>query len=97
MMPVGQLGFAVLISMFAGPEAVASAEAFAAHVRYSGVAVSHNPCMALLGGPAAMVATYLIGRTQNDTSPPIYLIGAAIVSALFILSLAETLCMPLAE
>jgi len=96
-MLMGQLGFAILISMFAGPEAAASAEAFAARVRCSSVAVSHNLCMALLGGTAPMVATYLIQRTQNDMSPPIYLIGAAIVSAVFILSLAETARMPLAE
>ncbi|HKD70358.1 MAG TPA: MFS transporter [Candidatus Binataceae bacterium] len=93
----GQIGFAVLISMFAGAGAAASAEAFERHVRCSGVAVSHNLCMALLGGTAPMVATYLIDRTQYDMTPPLYLIGAAIVSALFVLSLAETARVPLAE
>jgi MFS transporter, MHS family, proline/betaine transporter len=93
----GQIGFAILISMFAGAEAAASAEAFQRHVRCSGVAMSHNLCMALLGGTAPMVATYLIHRTQNDMSPPLYLIGAGVVSALFVLSLAETARAPLAE
>jgi MHS family proline/betaine transporter-like MFS transporter len=97
LMLAGQIGFAVLISMFAGAEAAAAAEAFARHVRCSGVAVSHNLCMALLGGTAPMVATYLIDRTQYDMSPPLYLIGAAVVSALFVLSLAETARAPLAE
>jgi MFS transporter, MHS family, proline/betaine transporter len=97
LMLAGQIGFAVLIAMFAGAQAAASAEAFQRHVRCSGVALSHNLCMALLGGTTPMVATYLIQRTQNDMSPPLYLIGAAIVSTLFILSLAETARVPLAE
>jgi MHS family proline/betaine transporter-like MFS transporter len=97
LMLAGQLGFAILISMFAGSEAAASAEAFARPVRCSGVAFSHNLCMALLGGSAPMVATYLLERTQNDMSPPLYLMGAAIVSVVFILSLAETAKLPLAE
>jgi MHS family proline/betaine transporter-like MFS transporter len=46
----GQLGFAILIAMFKGTEAAASAEAFAKGVRCSGVAVSHNLCTALLRG-----------------------------------------------
>jgi len=93
LMLAGQLGFAILISMFAGSEAAASARP----VRCSGVAFSHNLCMALLGGSAPMVATYLLERTQNDMSPPLYLMGAAIVSVVFILSLAETAKLPLAE
>jgi MHS family proline/betaine transporter-like MFS transporter len=96
-MLAGQVGFAILISMFAGPGAAASAEAFQRHVRCSGVAVSHNLCMALLGGTVPIVATYLIERTQSNMSPPLYLMGAAIVSTLFVLSLAETARVPLAE
>lgn len=96
-MLAGQVGFAILTSMFAGPGAAASAEAFQRHVRCSGVAVSHNLCMALLGGTAPLVATYLIQHTQSDMSPPLYLMGAALVSALFVLSLAETARLPLAE
>jgi len=44
-----------------------------------------------------MAATYLLGRTQNAMSPPLYLMGAAVISALFILSLEETAKLPLAE
>ncbi len=57
---------------------------FARHVRCSGVGVSHNLCMAPLSGTTLMVATYLIQRTQNDMSPPLHLIGAVMVSALFV-------------
>lgn len=93
----GQLGFAMLIAMFKGTEAAASAEAFAKGMRCSGVALSHNLCTALFGGTAPMAATYLVQRTQNDMSPSIYLMVAALVSALFIFTLGETAKLPLVE
>jgi MHS family proline/betaine transporter-like MFS transporter len=53
--------------------------------------------MALLGGTAPMVATYLIDKTDNEMVPPLYLIAAAIISALFVLTLRETAHEPLSE
>jgi len=94
---VGQLGFAVIIATFNGAAPAAAVEAFPASVRCSGVAISHNLVMAIFGGTAPMVATYLIDRTGNEMAPPAYLIIAAIVSLLFILTLRETAHAPLAE
>ena len=94
---LGQIGFALLIAMFDGVAPVTAAEAFPANVRCTGVGLSHNLCMALLGGTAPMVATYLIDKTDNEMVPPMYLIGAAIVSALFVLSMKETGKTALAE
>ena len=37
-----------------------------------------------------MVATYPIERTDNDLAPALYMIAAAIVSAIFALTLKET-------
>ena len=42
-----------------------------------------------------MVATYLIVRTQNDMSPSIYLMAAALVSIIAISSMSETAKAPL--
>ena len=53
--------------------------------------------MALLGENAPMVATYLIDKTDNEMVPPLYLITAAIISAIFVLSLKETAHKPLSE
>ncbi len=75
----------------------AAVEAFPAGVRCSGVAISHNLCMALFGGTAPMVATYLIDRTGSEMAPPIYLMVAAVVSIIFILTLQETAKTPLPE
>jgi MFS transporter, MHS family, proline/betaine transporter len=94
---LGQIIFAVLIALFDGVAPVTAAEAFPANVRCTGVGLSHNLCMALLGGTAPMVATYLIDKTDNEMVPPMYLIAAAIVSALFVLSMKETGNTALAE
>ena len=70
---LGQVGFALLIATFDGVAPVTAAEAFPANVRCTGVGLSHNLCMALLGGTAPMVATYLIDKTDNEMVPPMYL------------------------
>jgi MHS family proline/betaine transporter-like MFS transporter len=61
------------------------------------VGLSHNLCIALFGGTAPLVATYMIDRTGNEMIPPLYLIGAAVVSAIFVLSLKETAHQPLSD
>jgi MHS family proline/betaine transporter-like MFS transporter len=92
----GQLCFTIILCLFFGAEPAATAEAFPGRVRCSSAAISHNVCFAVLGGTAPMVATYLIARTQNDMSPSIYLMVAACVSIVAILSLSETARAPLA-
>jgi MHS family proline/betaine transporter-like MFS transporter len=94
---VGQIGFAIIIALFQGVAPAAAAEAFPAHVRCVGVAVSHNLCMAILGGTAPMVATYLIARTHNEFAPPLYLMAAAATSAIVVLTMRETARVPLAD
>jgi MFS transporter, MHS family, proline/betaine transporter len=92
----GQLCFTIILCLFFGAEPAATAEAFPGRVRCSSAAISHNVCFAVLGGTAPMVATYLIARTQNDMSPSIYLMVAACVSIVAILSLSEPARAPLA-
>jgi len=94
---IGQLVFAVIIATFNGAAPAAAVEAFPAGVRCSAVAISHNIVMALFGGTAPMVATYLIDRTGSEMAPPVYLIAAATISLAFILTLRETARMPLAD
>jgi MFS transporter, MHS family, proline/betaine transporter len=94
---MGQVGFALLIALFDGVAPATAVEAFPASVRCSGVALSHNLVMALLGGTAPLVATYLIDRTDSEMAPPVYLICAAIVSIIFVLTMRETARQPLAD
>jgi len=93
----GQIGFAMLIGLFDGVSPATAAEAFPSNVRCSGVALSHNLVMALLGGTAPLVATYLIDRTNSEMAPTVYLICAAIVSVFFVLTMRETAQLPLAD
>jgi hypothetical protein len=44
-----------------------------------------------------MVAAYPIDKTDNEMVPPLYLIAAAIISAIFVLSLKETAHEPLSQ
>ena len=92
----GQLCFTAILCLFFGAEPAATAEAFPGRVRCSSAAISHNICFAALGGTAPMAATYLIARTQNEMSPSIYLMVAALVSIIAISTLSETAKAPLA-
>lgn len=94
---IGQIGFAIIVALFQGVAPAAAAEAFPSHVRCVGVAVSHNLCMAVLGGTAPMVATFLIARTHNQFAPPLYLMAAAATSAIVVLTMRETARAPLAD
>ena len=92
----GQLCFTAILCLFFGAEPAATAEAFPTRVRCSSAAISHNVCFAVLGGTAPMAATYLIVLTGNQLSPSLYLMAAALVSLIAILTLGETAKAPLA-
>ena len=94
-MLIGQLGLATLFSFYAGASPAASAETFKAQVRCTGTALSHNVTMALLGGTAPMVATWLIVHTANEMSPALYLMGAALISGIVAFGIRETAHEPL--
>jgi len=87
---LGQFGFAVLISMIMGTYPTLMAEMAAPRLRVSTISIGYNLCLGLLGGTTPMVAAYLVARTHADLSPAFYLMGAAIVSLLTLLTIKET-------
>lgn len=93
----GQVGFAILIALFQGVSPAVAVEAFSPRVRCTAVAISHNLVMALLGGTAPLVATYLIDKTNSEMAPPVFLMTAALVSLLCLLTLTETANHPLSR
>jgi MFS transporter, MHS family, proline/betaine transporter len=95
LMLAGQMGFAVLLGVFLGVSPAAMVEAFPARVRCSACSIGYNLTLGLIGGTTPMVATYLIAHSHNDLSPAFYLMGAATLSLLVILSLRETAQAPL--
>lgn len=91
----GELGLATIIGCYEGATPAAVAEAFPASVRGTGVGVAFNVCMTLFGGTTPVVATYLIARTDNVMAPAIYLMCAAAISGLVVVTLPERAQAPL--
>jgi MHS family proline/betaine transporter-like MFS transporter len=51
--------------------------------------------VAIFGGTAPYVATWLVSRTGNDIAPAFYVIAAAVVTFLTVLTMRETARQPL--
>ncbi|OKH63945.1 MFS transporter [Mycobacterium sp. SWH-M1] len=86
---------AAIEAVFASTALAAGAELFATRVRSSGYSIGYNISVALFGGTAPYVATWLVARTGNDIAPAYYVIGAAVVTLLTVLTMAETARRPL--
>jgi MFS family permease len=90
-----QLLFALAIALFSGPGPAAIAEIFPTRVRTTWMSTGYSLAVAIFGGFAPLVATWLIARTGNALSPTYYLIAAGIVSLFVIVRLDETTGKPL--
>jgi MHS family proline/betaine transporter-like MFS transporter len=77
---LAQLIFAVFMSGVIGPLPAALAEMFPPKYRYSGIALGYNLALALFGGTAPLISTWLIMKTNNLMAPSIYLIFLAIIT-----------------
>ncbi len=89
------VGLAVIECLYISAAVSAGVEMFATRVRYSGFAVGYNVCVALFGGTTPYVVTWLVGHTGNTLSPAFYVVGAALISLLTVLTVRETAGKPL--
>lgn len=93
---LAMLGFAVMESMLQGVAPAAMAEVFPARIRYTGLSVSYNIAMALFGGTAPLVATWLIKIAGNNNwMPACYLVFSTLVGLMAVLCFKETAHKPL--
>ncbi|GAB6171022.1 MFS transporter [Paradesulfitobacterium aromaticivorans] len=92
---IAQLVLGLFLSMFSGAGVAFIAEIFPTNVRYTTLSIGYNIITALLGGMAPFIATFLVAATKNNLAPSFYVIGAAIVSFIAILTLPETYNKPL--
>jgi MFS transporter, MHS family, proline/betaine transporter len=69
----------------------AMSEIMPTKMRYTGLSISLNIPVTLLGGTAPFLATYLVSRTGNLLSPSWIVIGAAILTLLAVIAYRETL------
>ena len=90
-----QLLFALAIALFSGPGPAAIAEIFPTRVRSTWMSAGYSLAVAIFGGFAPFIATWLIATTGSALSPTYYLIAAGIVSLLVIVRLDETAGKPL--
>jgi MFS transporter, MHS family, proline/betaine transporter len=77
---VAHCALAAIESLFVCCSLAAGAELFATQVRYGGFSIGYNLSVALFGGTAPYVATFLISQTDNQLSPAFYVIVAAVVT-----------------
>jgi MFS transporter, MHS family, proline/betaine transporter len=77
---MAQLIFALIFCNIQSSMPAILAEMFPTGVRYSGIALGYNLTLALVGGTAPMVCTWLVSITGDIASPAYYLMVMALVS-----------------
>jgi len=88
---------AAIESVFVSASLAAGAELFATRVRSSGYSIGYNMSVAIFGGTAPYVATWLVARTGNEIAPAFYVIAAAIITLATIMTMRETAAQPLRQ
>jgi MHS family proline/betaine transporter-like MFS transporter len=85
-----QILFAILISMYSGAGPAAIAEIFPTRSRSTWMTTGYALAVAIFGGFAPYIATWLIERFGSPTVHSYYLIAAAVVSVFVLWKLKET-------
>jgi len=83
---LAQLVFALLVGAYSAVNPVAICEIFPPAVRSSAASTAYNITMGFAGGTAPIVATWMIERSHRPGAPAVYLVLAAVVSTLAVLS-----------
>jgi MHS family proline/betaine transporter-like MFS transporter len=87
------LGLCLMSLAFAPHSATAlcaMSEIMPTKLRYTGLSISLNIPVTLLGGTAPFLATYLVARTGNPMSPSWIVVGAALLTLISVLAYKET-------
>ncbi|MFC3170359.1 MFS transporter [Paracoccus fontiphilus] len=92
-----QVIFGALLTVNDGTLPCFLTEIFPTRVRYSGFAFSFNTANALFGGTAPFIATWLISVTGSKAAPAWFLVAAAVVGLIAMLSCRETAGRPLED
>lgn len=82
-----QVVLAVLLSLFTGPMPAMLAKLFPTRVRSTGVALAYNFAVTIFGGFAPFIATFLIAKTGDALAPGYYVVFAAVLSLVALLSM----------
>ena len=74
-----QTGLALIMAAYLGTMPAVFVSLFAEETRCSGMSIGYNTALALFGGTAPLVATYLVAATGWSAAPGLYLAGTALV------------------
>jgi MHS family proline/betaine transporter-like MFS transporter len=85
-----QVIFALMLATFSGPGPAAIAEIFPTDGRSTWMSTAYSLSVAIFGGFAPYIATLLISSTGSSLAPTFYLIAAAAISTIAVISLKET-------
>ncbi len=94
---LAQVVLATIEALFVCGSLAAGAELFVTRVRYGGFSIGYNFSVAIFGGTAPYIATFLVARTGNPLSPAFYVIIAAVITFLTLLTMRETARAPLPQ
>ncbi len=72
--------FALVNGLLQGAMPAAMADLFPTRLRYSAMAIGYNITLALFGGTAPLVATWMIKTTGNLAAPAFYLVATAAIT-----------------
>jgi MHS family proline/betaine transporter-like MFS transporter len=86
---------AAIESVYISVAVVTGVELFATRVRYSGFSIGYNVCVAAFGGTTPYLVSWLTGATGNSLAPAFYVIVAAAISFVAVLTLRESAGQPL--
>jgi MHS family proline/betaine transporter-like MFS transporter len=92
---VAQLLMVLLYVPYAGACPAFYAEIFPTRVRYTALSIGYNMAVAIFGGFAPFIATFLVRVTDNSHAPAVYVIIAAIITLVVLLRTRETAFAPL--
>ncbi|GFG53285.1 MFS transporter [Mycolicibacterium agri] len=87
----------VIFGSYASAPFAFMAEMFPTNVRVSCYSLGYNVFAALLSGPTAFIAVYLVDKTGSDTSPAFYVMFVAVLALVSTLLSRETADKPLSQ
>ena len=90
----GLIFIAVVVSLFVhalqyGPQAALIGESFPTHLRYGGAGLGYQLASVFAGGPAPLIATWLLHKTGTPYSISAYIVFAAVVTIACVLALPD--------
>jgi metabolite-proton symporter len=79
----------IIHAMMYGPQAALIGESFPTHLRYGGAGLGYQLASVFAGGPAPLLATWLLHETGTPYSVSIYIVIAAVITVICCLALTD--------